>query len=220
MAKSNIKNTEPDKPKSSKPFVVFAVILALGIAIGSWVFLIKTNKFFGLGEILRPRLKDIPIVCMILPEITDPSSDPDLMAREEINSKYSKLLAENTELQKTVTDLKVKLSNKEDIESKYEILLKEVERQSKEILGYKKAEEEANSKEAEAEREAQKLKDLVKLYETMDASESAKILEEIGELNMSLVVDICKTMKTATFAEILQNMDTEFAAILSERMAE
>jgi len=209
---------ETDKPKkSTKPFVVFAIILALVIAIGSWVYLIKTNKFFGLGELLRPRLKDIPIVCMILPEITDPTADPNLMAREEINLKYLELLNENTELQKTVSDLKVQVSDRNDIESKYEILLKEVERQSKEIAKYQKAEEDAVI--AAQQDEAEKIKNLVKIYESMDASEAATILEEIGELNISLVVEVCKEMKTATFAEVLQNMSTEFAAILSERMA-
>jgi len=211
---------DADKPKKNvKPFMIFAIILALTIAIGSWVYLIKTNKFFGLGELLRPRLKDVPIVCMILPEVTDPSADPDLMAREEINLKYSKLLAENTELQKTVSELKIRVSDKDEIESKYEILLKEVERQSKEIAEYEKAYDKTAVAEKEKEEEAEKIKNLVKIYESMDASEAATILEEIGELNIVLVVDICKEMKTATFAEVLQNMSTEFAAILSERMA-
>ena len=216
MAKSNTKN---DTPKSSKPFLIFAIILALVIAIGSWGYLIKTNRFFGLGEILRPRLKDIPIVCMILPEVTDPNVDPNLMAREEINTKYLKLLAENTELQKTVEELKVQVTDRNDIKSKYEILLKEVERQSKEITGYKQAEAEANSADALEQIEVEKIKNLVKIYESMEASEVATILEEMGELNISLVVDICKQMKTATFAEVMQNMSTEFAAILSERLA-
>ena len=216
MAK-NKKSKEEEKPKSVKPFVVFSVILALAIAIGSWVYLIKTNKFFGLGEILRPRLKDVPIVCMILPEITDPNADPDLMAREEINSKYSKLLAENTELQKNITELKVELSNKQDIESKYDILLKEVERQSKQITEYKEAEEGRILEEQNVDK---KIKNLVKIYESMEPAEAAGILEEVGELNISLVADICKEMKTSTFAEIMQNMNTQFAAILSERMAE
>ena len=131
MAKMD-KGKDKDTPKSSKPWVVFALIVAFSIAIGSWVYLIKTNRFFGLGEILRPRLKDVPIVCMILPEITDPSADPDLMAREEINSKYATLLAENTELQKNLANLKVEVANKQEVEEKYKILLKEVERQSKE----------------------------------------------------------------------------------------
>lgn len=210
------KTTKEEKPKSSRPFLIFAIILAFTIAIGSWVYLIKTNKFFGLGELLRPRLKDIPIVCMILPEITDTSADPNLMAREEINTKYSKLLKENTDLQKTIVELKAQVSNKQEIENKYEILLKEVERQSKEISEYEAINAENEAKEQVDDKE--KLKNLVKIYETMEVSEAAKILEEIGELNISLVVDICKAMKTATFAEIMQNMSTEFAAILSERM--
>lgn len=207
--------TEEEK-KSVKPFIVFAIILALVIAIGSWVFLIKTNKFFGLGELLRPRLKDVPIVCMILPEITDPSADPDLMAREEINYKYSKILAENTELQKKVSELKVQVSDKTELQGKYDILVKEVERQAEVIADYEKDEED-RIKAAEAN-DDEKIKNLVKIYENMEVGEAAKILEEIGELNIGLVVDVCKAMKTATFAEILQNMSTEFAAILSERM--
>lgn len=216
MAKKG-KAVKEDKPKSSKPFVVVAMILAFAIAIGTWGYLIKTNKFFGLGELLRPRLKDIPIVCMILPEITDPNADPNLMAREEINTKYTSLLEENTNLQKSLSDLKLELANKNEVEEKYKILLKEVERQAREISNYENiAKENENKVEVNGE---EKLKNLVKIYESMDASEAAKILEEIGELNISLVVDICRTMKTATFAEVMQNMSTEFAAILSERMA-
>ena len=213
MAKKN----KEEKPKSSKPFLIFAIILAFAIAIGCWGYLIKTNKFFGLGELLRPRLKDVPIVCMILPEITDPNADPDLMAREEINAKYSNLLLENTTLQKTLSELKLELANKQEVEEKYKILLKEVERQAREIANYENIAKENESK-VEVDEE-EKIKNLVKIYESMDASESAKILEEIGELNISLVVDICRAMKTATFAEVMQNMSTEFAAILSERMA-
>lgn len=204
------------KSRSSKPFAILAVILALTIAIGSWVYLIKTNKFFGLGELLRPRLKDVPIVCMILPEVTDPDADPDLMAREEINSKYSKLLSENTELQKVVTDLKSQVSDMSELQEKYEILLKEVERQSKKIVEYERIEVVDSTVQ---EKDDEKVKNLVKIYESMEASDAAKILEEIGELNISLVVEVCEAMKTAKFAEVMQNMSTEFAAILSERMA-
>lgn len=211
------KNSE-DKPKSSKPLVVFAIILALAIAIGSWVYLIKTNKFFGLGELLRPRLKDVPIVCMILPEVTDTTADPDLMGREEINYKYSKLLSENTDLQKKIAELEKQVADKEELQSKYEILVGEVERQSKQIAKFE-AQELSNVADKTDKEEKEKISNLVKIYESMDASEAAKILEEIGELNISLVVDVCKTMKTASFAEIMQNMSTEFAAILSERMA-
>jgi flagellar motility protein MotE (MotC chaperone) len=208
---------DSDKPKSAKPLIIFAVILALAIAIGIWVYLIRTNKFFGLGEVLRPRLKDIPIVCLILPEVTDPSTNPNLMSREEINQKYTALLEENVELQKTVSQLKGQITDNKELESKYKILVKEVERQSKLIADYE-AKVTVSATQTVTDRK-ENIKDLVKIYESMEASEAAKILEEVGELNISLVVEICRNMKTATFAEIMQNMSTEFAAILSERMA-
>ncbi len=210
-------NSDEEKTKSAKPLIIFAVILALAIAIGTWVYLIRTNKFFGLGEALRPRLKDIPIVCMILPEVTDPSTNPNLMSREEINKKYTVLLEENVELQKTVSQLKNQITDNKELESQYKILVKEVERQSKQIADYEAKANVSSSKTATDRKE--NVKDLVKIYESMEASEAAKILEEVGELNISLVVEICRNMKTATFAEIMQNMSTEFAAILSERMA-
>ena len=208
------KKDKEEKPKSSKPFIVFAIIMALSIAIGAWVYLIKTNRFFALGELLRPNLKDVPIVCMILPEVTDPDADPNIMAREEINAKYSKLLNENTVLQKEVAELRVEVSNKKEVEEKNKILEKEVERLSKKITAI-----EVLEAETVVEDDTEKIKNLVKIYESMEPSDSATILEEMGELNISLVVDICKQMKTATFAEIMQEMSTEFAAILSERMA-
>ena len=120
------------------------------------------------------------------------------------------------ELQKKVSELKVQVSDRTELQEKYDILLKEVERQTEVIANYEK-EEEDRIKAAEMN-DDEKIKNLVKIYENMEVGEAAKILEEIGELNISLVVDICKAMKTATFAEILQNMSTEFAAILSERM--
>lgn len=202
-----------DKPKSSKPLVIFAVIISLAIAIGSWVYLIKTNKFFALGELLRPNLKDVPIVCMILPEVTDPDADPNIMAREEINTKYSKLLSENITLQKELAELRVQVSDKKEVEDKYEILVKEVDRLTRQLSDFKTAEVEETVSDDE-----DKIKNLVKIYESMEASEAATILEEMGELNISLVVDICKAMKSAKFAEVMQEMSTEFAAILSERM--
>ena len=64
------------------------------------------------------------------------------------------------------------------------------------------------------------MNNLVKVYESMEAADAAKILEGMGELNISLVVDICKAMKTAKFSELLPEFDTDFAAVLSERMAE
>lgn len=209
------KKSEDKKEKSSKPIIMFSIILALTIAIGSWVYLIRSNKFFGLGEILRPKLKEIPIICNILPPVPT-GEEPDLMARDVINQKYTDLLNENVELHKKITDLEAKVSELSLTSEKYEIVVKDLEKVSKQFadlqLSNKKAEEEAKDN-------SERINNLVKIYESMETQNAAEILQDIGELNISLVLEICKAMKTAKFSEILQEMDTDFAAILSERLA-
>ena len=215
MAKKK-KNDEENAPKSSKPIVIFSLVLALAIAIGIWGYLIKTNKFFGLGEMLRPHLKEIPIICRILPDLPV-GTEPDLMARDVINEKYTELLNENVELHKKIANLETDITTLKAVEEKYEILVKDLEKVSKELTGLK---QENAENEAKAKDNTEKINNLVKIYESMEVSNAADILEDIGELNISLVIEICKAMKTATFSEILQEMDVSFAAILSERMAE
>ena len=103
-----------------------------------------------------------------------------------------------------------------EVEEKYNILLKEVSSLKETIAVF----EAQNSEEASEAEKLEKLKKLVKVYESMDAAEAAAVLEEMGTLNINLVMDICKNMKSASFSEILQAMNVDFAAILSERMIE
>jgi len=212
MAKKAVDNEE--KKKSSKFIVVFAILIAFTIAIGTWVYLIKSNRFFGLGELMRPHIKDTPVLCMLLPDLSD-ESNPDLFDRESLNQRYVKYYNENKELQQRVAELEKNAGDYKALEDKYEIVVKEVESLTAELN--RRIEEdkiEADTTEEE------KLNNIVKVYETMEASDAAKILEGMGELNISLVVDICKSMKTAKFSELMAEFDTDFAAILSERMAQ
>ena len=209
------KNNDEDKPKSSKPIIIFSLLLALAIAIGSWAYLIRTNKFFGMGELLRPKLKEIPIICNILPPV--PTGDePDLMTRDEINSRYMSLLNENVELHKKIADLEAKVAELTEVESKYKIVVKDLEKLSKEFTELQQTSAEATATDNDNK---EKIANMVKMYESMEPANAAGILEDVGELNISLVVEICKSMKAAKFSEILQEMDTSFAAILCERMA-
>jgi flagellar motility protein MotE (MotC chaperone) len=209
------KSSEGASEKSAKPIVIFSLILALAIAIACWVYLIRTNKFFGLGEILRPKIKDVPIICNILPPVPT-GEEPDLMARDVINKKYTELLNENVELHKKIADLETKVNNLNLTAEKYEIVVKDLEKVSKEFSDLKQTTAEEK---AAAQDNSERIANLVKIYESMEAQNAAQILQDIGELNISLVLEICEAMKTAKFSEILQEMDTDFAAILSERMA-
>lgn len=194
--------------------VIFAFLLSLGIIVGVWGYLIKTNKYFGLGEILRPHIQDIPIVNMILP-VPDENS-PHLFTKEQLIDEYTRLTAEKQILTAENEKLQNEKEETANLQAKYNVLLKEIDYLNKELDIAKSKEDE---KVLEQEKE-KNIKALVKTYETMDSAEAAKILEQMGKLNIELVMKICREMKTASFSAILQEMDTNFAAILSERMLE
>ena len=194
-------------------FVIFlAIVLFLGTIGGVWGYLIKTNKYINLGETLRPYLKDIPVVSMILPD-SSAESDPATFGRSELEKYYIELSSENEILSKKNSELEAEIVPLREIETKYNILLKEVNRLEETVAVF-----EAESSAAASETE--KLMNLVKVYESMEASEAAAVLEQMGTLNINLVMEICKNMKSAKFSEIMQEMDVSFAAILSERMIE
>jgi len=201
-----------DKKGGSGIVIFIAVILFLGTILGIWGYLIKTNKYINLGDILRPYIQDVPIINMILPDSTA-DADPATFSRSELERLYSELLAENEILSKKNSELEEVVVPLRETEEKYNILLKEVNSLRDTVATF-----EAQSSLAASETE--KIKSLVKVYETMEASEAAAILEEIGTLNINLVMNICKNMKSAKFSEIMQEMDKDFAAILSERMIE
>jgi len=201
-----------DKKGAGGFAIVLAVILFIGTVFGVWGYLIKTNKFINLGEILRPYIQDIPVVNMILPD-SSADADPTTFARSELERFYQELTAENEVLSQKNTELEAEVVPLREVETKYNILLKEVDNLKKTVANF-----EAESMAAASEEE--KIKNLVKVYESMEAAEAAAILEEIGTLNMNLVMSICNNMKSSSFSEILQAMDKDFAAILSERLIE
>ena len=123
MAK--VKDDE-EKKSVSKGVVIFSILLALVLTVGIWGYLIKSNRFFGLGEFLRPHIKDTPVLCMLLPDLSD-ESDPDLFDRESLNARYTQYYNETQQLRQKVAELEQNAGDYAALESKYEIVLKEVE---------------------------------------------------------------------------------------------
>jgi flagellar motility protein MotE (MotC chaperone) len=66
----------------------------------------------------------------------------------------------------------------------------------------------------------EKWKDYAKTYENMEPESAAKILENYGSGKMGDIVDILYAMNRNSVAEILQAMDTVFAAKVSDNLAE
>lgn len=63
------------------------------------------------------------------------------------------------------------------------------------------------------------VKKYVSIYENMDASAVAGVMEQMGTGKMSLIIEITKNLKKETAAEILTEMTPEFAAKVSEQLA-
>jgi len=204
-----------EKKGVSTLVIIISVVLFLGTLGGVWGYLIKTNKYINLGEKLRPYIKDIPVINMILPEVSA-DVEPSTLSRKELEDLYVKLLDENEILNDKNSKSEEELIELRDTKTKYNILLKEVN-SLKETIAVFEAQNSVDASEAEKQ---ENLKNLVKVYESMEASEAATILEQMGTLNINLVMEICRNMKSASFAEIMQEMDKDFAAILSERMIE
>ena len=150
--------------------VLVSILLVLLIISGVWIYLSKSNKYIGLGETLRPYIQDTPILNLMLPDLPDDST-PALFARDELETKYVKYYNEAQTLSAKVEELESELAAKEDVSAKYQILLTEVDSLNKQIADAEKQKiiDAENAKNEE-------LKSMVKVYETMDTAESAKIL--------------------------------------------
>ena len=207
--------SDEKKKSSGVGVIIVSILLVFVIIIGVWVYLIRTNKFINLGEKIRPFIKDVPLISLILPPPLD-EQDTAAYSREELEELFKTLSAENERLTENRNKLEEENTSLKEVEEKYGILLTEVESLKKAVSTF----EAASVEEVKAKQEKESILSLVKVYESMEAAEAATILEEIGTLNISLVVDICKNMKSSKFAEIMQEMDKDFAAILSERMVE
>lgn len=204
-----------EKKSGGIGLIIFAFILALGIIGGVWVYLIRSNNFINLGEKLRPHIKDIPLISLILPPPLA-EHDPTAYSREELEELFKKLSQENEQLSEVKTKLEEENTSLKLVEEKYGILLTEVEGLKKVVSTF----DAASVEEEKAAEEKINVSSIVKVYEAMEPAEAASVLESMGTLNISLVAEICNTMKSSKFAEIMQEMDTDFAAILSERMVE
>lgn len=236
---------EDDEKKGGK----FSGILIATLIIAIWMvifgILIKSD-FGGFGStVLRPLLKDVPVVNKILPTATDEE------VATETGSQYktlSQALAKIKELEKELdtyqnssTDSAGKiaeltaevsrLKSFEENQANYEELKKKFDEEvvfndkAPDISEYKTWYESIDSANAatiyqevlEKINYTQQVKDWAESYSKMEPKNAAAILQEMtGDMN--LVSAILVNMKTTQRALILAQMDTVFAAKITKIM--
>lgn len=226
-----------EEKKSNKLVIVFVTILIVLIWLAIFVLLIKLD-IGGFGSnVLRPVLKDVPVLNMILPE----ASDEEIGQDSEYSYTYEEALARIAALEEENLMLKEAAVKNADLISEYaaEIeRLSEFEAYQKEFEELRKAYDEevvfgdyAISEEQYkdyyetvspdnagmiyemvVERMAYRkmIQDMATIYSKMDPEDAATILEEMTG-DMQVVATILDCMKEASAAEILANMDPTYA---------
>jgi flagellar motility protein MotE (MotC chaperone) len=244
MAKKD-KTGGKDNKEGSKILTILIALLIVIIWLAVFGILIKLDVgSFGSG-VLRPILKDVPLINLILPEVSDSQiaeendyeykSLPEAVAKiRELEqnladmSKNSDNTSKNTaELQAEIERLKVFEENQKAFEEQKKEFDKNVVFASAAptIEEYKKYYEEIDPANA-AEIYRQVIEQLqysdailekANIYKSMDPKAAAKILQTMTA-DVEAVAQILLSMKPKESAVILANMDSVVAAKITKKM--
>lgn len=227
----------------SKVVLIFVTILIILIWLGIIVVLIKFDVGGFGSTVLRPMIKDVPYLNMILPESDEVIEDTqyqyetinDAVDRiKELEALLDAQLAANAENTDTISELQGQVAELqtykqeqaafEEIKEKFyeEVVFSE---QAPDIDAYKTYYESIDPENAEVlykqvveqlQYDAE-INDYVKTYSTMKAKEAAAIFDTMTD-DFELVADILTNMSTKARADILGKMDPENAAKLTAIM--
>lgn len=244
MAK-NDKAVGNDKKEGNKVLTILIALLIVIIWIAIFGILIKMDVGgFGSG-ILRPILKDVPVINLILPDVGDSiiaeENNYKYTSLEEANQKISELeaiLAETSksddadseamaELQQEIDRLKVFEENQLAFEERVAEFDKKVvfAEAAPDIEEYKSYYEDINPTNAEEIyrqvveqlQYSNAIKEKADIYRSMDPEAAAKILETMTA-DVTAVAQILLSMKPKESAAILAEMDNVVAAKITKKM--
>lgn len=243
--KDKAKESEKDNKEGSKILTILIALLIVIIWIAVFGLLIKMDiGGFGSG-VLRPILKDVPVINMILPSVGD------AIIAEENNYEYTSLpeaIAKIKELEQTITDM---TKNSADSSSNVTELQAEIDRlkvfeenqlafearvlefdkkvvfndAAPDIAEYKAYYEAINPTNAETIyrqvieqlQYSDAIKEKADIYRKMDPKAAARIMETMTA-DVKAVAQILLSMKPTESAGILAQMDNVVAAKITKKM--
>lgn len=249
MAKKNkaTKDIAEDKVKKegNKVLTVIIALLIVFIWLALFGILIKLDiGGFGSG-VLRPILKDVPIVNKVLPVSTEDEismnskspykSLPDAIAKiSELQNTIDKMSKESTASEKEIEDLKAEIKRLkvfENNQTKFEKQKQEFDKNvvfadnAPDIENYKKYYEEIDPTNAEKIyrqvveqlQYSDAIQEKADIYKSMEPSAAAKILQTMTA-DTGSVAKILLAMKPKESSAILAEMDNIVAAKLTKKM--
>lgn len=235
----NILSDEMEEESGGKLAGVIIAIIIVAIWLAIFALLIKLDVGGFGSSVLRPLLKDIPVINWILPEATD-----DQVAAEsgyqfknlaEAIERIKELEAENSALresiranEQTISDLTAEVArlkvfeeyqkNYEELKKKFdqEVVFNDKAPDIKEYKAWYEKLDKVNAAEIyrqvlEKQQITEQLKNWADAYARMDAAKAAAILEEMGP-DTDKVAAILGNMESKNRAAILAAMDPLFAA--------
>lgn len=244
MAKKN-KTGANDNNEGSKILTILIAILIVVIWVAVFAILIKLDVGgFGSG-VLRPILKDIPVVNRILPEVSDSqiakendyeyNSLPEAVARiKALELMLEEMDRSNQESNTNTADLQAeneRLKIFEENQLAFEDRVKEFEKNvvfaeaAPDIEEYKKYYEQMNPANAEEIyrqvieqlQYSDAIKEKAEIYKSMDPEAAAQILQTMTA-DVESVAQILLSMKSKESAAILAEMDHVVAAKITKKM--
>lgn len=233
---------ESESTGGNKLLNILIVLIVIIIWLAIFALLIKMNVG-GIGSMLRPYLKNIPGINMILPDATDEEvseeSGGKYKSLSEAIDRINELEAQLEQYQNsdsadssTIAELQAEVARLKTFEENAQYYQDLKDRFDKEVVyadnapdieNYKKWYESIDSDNAaklyqqvvQDLQESQKVKDWAEAYAKMDADKAAAILEEMtGDTNLVSKILNCMTSKQR--AAVLAEMDPVYAAKLTK----
>lgn len=234
-----------DNREGNKILTILISLLIVIIWLGIFALLIELDVGgFGSG-VLRPILKDVPIIRMILPDVTDEQialennysykSLPEAVARinelelmvEELNNLKSDTQADSAKLQAEIDRLRAfeeeQLAFEErQLEFDKNVVFNEKAPTVDEYKSYYESINPANAEilyrqVVEQMEYSATIKEKAEIYKNMDPKAAAKILETMSA-DIESVSLILLSMKSKESAAIMAEMDSLFAAKVTNKM--
>jgi Uncharacterized conserved protein len=244
--KINNENSEGKEKAGNKIVTALIALVIVFIWLAIFALLIKLDVGGFGSNVLRPILKNVPVVNQILPPATDAqlANENDYPYKNlgeavarikelelQLDSAKGTSKANSgyiSDLEAEVSRLKVFEKNQTQFEKEKKDFETNVVFNDKapSISEYKKYYESISPTNAakiykqvvEQLQVDQKVQDLADRYSKMDPASAAKILEVMTG-DVDLVAKILDTMKPAKSALILQNMTAEFSAKITKKMS-
>ncbi len=246
MAKKKDKDENQEKGEGigSKIGVIVLIVFIVIVWLAIFALLVKMDVG-GMGTKLKPLIKDVPVLNLILPPLTDEeliaernypykNIDEAVEVIKSLENEVDELKKENETAQKRIIELQNEISRLKSFEDDQLAFEERVKRfdenvvfnsQAPDIEEYKKYYEEINPETAEEiyrqVTEQLVYDDMIKqkanLLKNMKPAQAAKALEEMtADLEYSCKILLC--MKATEATQILDKMDSLFVARLLQTM--